>query len=265
MNFNTTLRGAAAAVLSTFALLLGPTAAEATVKPVQAVDVELSLLVDVSGSINSTEFKQQKQAYENVFRDPAIISKLTGGPTGLAAVNFMYWSGASQQMEAVGWTLISDAASSNSFANAIGATTRPYSGLTAIGEALLQGGISISNNGFDGARKIIDISGDGINNNGTASNIARDKLLNKNIVDTINGIVITSSNSVLNHYQTQVIGGDNAFAMQANSFADFEKALHKKLMTELTPVPEPSTYLMMASFLALLALAKRRKEAAQTA
>ncbi|WP_235006707.1 DUF1194 domain-containing protein, partial [Calothrix rhizosoleniae] len=46
------------------------------------VATELVLSVDVSGSVNTTEFNLQKQGYVDAFRDTTIqqqISNLTGG------------------------------------------------------------------------------------------------------------------------------------------------------------------------------------------
>ena len=74
-----------------------------------------------------------------------------------------------------------------------------------------------ANNGFNGTRSVIDVSGDGIRNNGLASPLGRDYALN-NDIDTINGIVIGGSSGVFSYYVNSVIGGTNAFAMQVNIF-----------------------------------------------
>ena len=73
------------------------------------VNQELSLLVDVSGSVNATEFNLQKTGYVNAFNN----IDFTGANF---AANFIYWSGANQQQQAVGWTHITDNASAKFFA-----------------------------------------------------------------------------------------------------------------------------------------------------
>ena len=91
------------------------------------VSVELALLVDVSGSVNGTEYNLQKTGYINAFNDPtlqAAIASLTGG----IAVTYIEWSGASEQAQLVGWTHIFDSTSAANFATAVQGTSRAYNG-----------------------------------------------------------------------------------------------------------------------------------------
>ncbi len=111
----------------------------ATLSPV-AVDLELALLVDVSGSVDTTEFNLQRAGYVNAFNNPAVWNVIDGlkskGGTGKIAATFVYWAGGSQQQQAVNWTLIDSFAASQTFASAIGAADRPFSGSTAPGSAI---------------------------------------------------------------------------------------------------------------------------------
>ena len=79
------------------------------------VDIELSLLVDVSSSVNSTEFNLQKQGYANAFTNASIISAIESGAHGAIAVSLTYWSSSNHQVVAVDWTLINDTASATGF------------------------------------------------------------------------------------------------------------------------------------------------------
>ncbi|MBZ0167769.1 MAG: DUF1194 domain-containing protein, partial [Candidatus Omnitrophica bacterium] len=111
-------------MMASFGLLAGPAHA------ITAVDLELSLLVDVSSSVNSTEFDLQQQGYANAFNDATIIAAIENGTIGSIAVNMVMWSSAGNQEEVVPWTLITDAASAMAFASAVGAADRPFFGTT---------------------------------------------------------------------------------------------------------------------------------------
>ena len=233
--------------------------------PAQAVPVatELALLIDVSGSVSTSEFNLQRGGYVNAFRDPGIQSAIDSGNS--LAASLVYWSGATQQVQAVGWTLIDSAASANSFADAIDATTRPYSGNTNIDRALVFATPLFESNGFEGTRKVIDISGDGTSNTTLTAN-ARDAALAAGI-DQINGLPIGGT-SIENFYSTYVIGGAGSFIQAANTFADFDGAVRTKIGREIVVVPvipEPETYALMLAGLGVMGwLSKRRKAAGKS-
>jgi len=204
------------------------------------VDVELSLLVDVSGSVDNTEFALQRDAYVNAFRDPDLINAFTSGPEGQIAVNFVYWS--TEQVEAVPFTLINDAASSNAFADEIEAFARPgnIGASTGPGSAInfAVNSTDFLTNNFQGTRTIIDVSGDGAENTGDDTSTARDDALAAGI-DAINGLAIGGNPAVETFYQDNIVGGTNAFFTSANSFQDFEVALEDKLLDEIVVEPIP--------------------------
>lgn len=241
-----------ATVISTAIGMLSTLPVVAQTSPID-VDLELFLLVDVSGSVDNNEFNLQRTGYVNAFNNSAVISALTGGPLGRAAVSFAYWSGATQQSQILGgtngWFLIENAIDGANFATAIDSFARPFSGLTAIGSAINfavplfgteTGGVE---NGFTSTRQVIDISGDGTNNAGVAVTTARDNALAAG-VDTINGLAITTDvPTLLTYFQNNVIGGTNAFAVQANDFASFGQAIQDKIIKESSggqQVPEPT-------------------------
>lgn len=124
-------RNAASVLAAVVALSLGSRA-----EAVQ-VDLELSLLVDVSGSVSSSEFGLQRGGYSSAFRNSMIqnaIVDTSDGRLGAIAVNFIYWS--TQQQETLGWTLIDSAASANAFADSIDAADRPFGGGTQPSSAI---------------------------------------------------------------------------------------------------------------------------------
>jgi len=236
------------------------------------VDAEILLLMDVSGSVNSTEFNLQRTGYANAFQSAAVHSAIASTTNGVA-VRLVQWSGATQQAESIAWTHIFDVASSNAVGAAIAAMSRSFSGSTAIGAAINNTFASIGDevggtaNGFEILRQVIDVSGDGTANDGIASVTGRNNALAAG-VDVINGLVIGGSSGVLSHYQSDVIGGTNgngspAFALTASTFSDFETAITNKLSAEITGtgIPEPGMIAIFGLGLAGLAYTRRRKAA----
>jgi hypothetical protein len=125
---------------------------------------------------------------------------------------------------------------------------RPFSDRTAIGPAIDFAAHLFSNAPYQSDRKIIDLSGDGINNSGPDIASARDRAFAKGTT-AINGIVILSNPSsappylaehtnppggLENYYRVNVIGGMGAFVMVADSFESFAQALAIKLIREIS-------------------------------
>lgn len=221
-----------------------------------AVNLELALAVDVSGSIDTTEFNLQRTGYVNAFTALAPQFNTATPPLAFAAA-LIYWSGDSQQQTAVAWTLIDSEASANAFAASIGVASRPYSGLTAVGDAVLYSTDSILNNDFTGARKIIDISSDGSNNDGPAPNTPRDDAVAAGI--QINALVIQDI-ALVAYYTNNVIGPiPPAFVDFVTDFDGFSDAITAKIQHEVVvPIPG-AVYLLGSSLMGLGALRFRRR------
>jgi hypothetical protein len=247
------------------------------------VDLELSLLIDVSGSVDSNEFDLQRSGYSGAFRDPVVIYRALNETTyGAMAVNLIYWSTMAQQ--AIGWTLLDSNQDFTDFADTIDATARPSSGniggSTGIVNAINLAYPLFDDNGYEGTRQVIDISGDGIENvadedeplplgsGGDEVAAARDAALDAD-VDTINGLAIQPTSGygagqdVPLFYDTFVIGGDLPFMIETEDFDDFEGAVLDKIRREVGPViPEPLTMAAIALGVAGLGAYVRRRRLA---
>ena len=197
------------------------------------VDVELQLLLDVSGSVNSSEYQLQLDGYANAFASSDVQDAISSGQQGSIAVQMIMWSGYNDQQVMIDWTQIQTPSDALSFSQLVATISRPFSGMTSIGRAIDFGLAEFSDNGFSSQRQVIDISGDGTNNWGPGPASSRDNAL-ANGIDTINGIAITQDQNVINQYEQDVAGGDNAFVLVANDFADFEDAISNKLIAEIT-------------------------------
>ena len=228
--------------------------------PVSAVPVslELALLVDVSSSVDASEFVLQRDGYVNAFQNPAIqaaIANLAGA--GGIAVTYVQWSGGAQQQQSVGWTQVVDATTANAFAAAVSGAARAFSGITAPGSAINFTTPLFSNNGFEGTRLVMDVSGDGVQNSGADTSDARDAALAAGIT-TINGLAIGPAN-ILTFYQNNVIGGSNEFAVGVADFDDFAAAVQTKIGREITSTPEPGLFALLGFVLVGLAAVSRRR------
>ena len=242
-------------------LLLASTVA--TESHAAAVDLELVLMADVSGSVDATDFDLQKTGFVQAFQSAQLITAIQNGAIGKIAVTLVYWSDTAQQM--VGWTEISDAASANAFATAIDTALRPSSGGTGMTNALTFSS-GLFSNGFEGTRNVIDVSGDGAeselcsyyNPTCAALQAARNAFLGASSGNTINALWIDDRDffgddpgdaiNALLYGTTNVIGGTNAFQGIVQDFPQFGAAIQAKLIQEVTPgVPEPGTMLLLGS------------------
>lgn len=200
------------------------------------VGLELSLLLDVSGSVDTNEFNLQRQGYVSAFQSAAVQNAIMNGQEGSIAVSLYYWSGATQQQQAVGWTVIDSVASANAFAAAVAGAGRPFSGTTAPGSAInfaVSGTNNIFINGIDSLRQVIDLSGDGAQNDGVTTSVARDAALAAG-VDAINGLTIGTEANLEAWYNANVKGGAGSFVLHADSFDDFGAAIQRKIIAEVT-------------------------------
>lgn len=229
-----------------FALLLLADRAAAD----ETVDLELVLAVDISGSVDEEESKQQRQGYVAALSDPAVIEAIASNERGRIAVTYVEWSGPDQQEQVLGWTILDGADSARDFAGRLAAVPRMRGMWTSIGNALDFCRGLFDGNGLTAPRRVIDVSGDGANNRGSSLPAARDRTLAEGIV--INGLPIMNDRPqpwamptpnemrLDRYYMENVIGGPGAFIVPAETFQDFRTAILAKLVREISRNEQPA-------------------------
>src|SRR5262249_21796978 len=137
------------------------------------VDLALILAIDVSGSVNAERWELQRRGYEAAFKSPEVLQSITSGPHKAIAVTMVEWSGATHQRQVVDWTVIDDELSAATFASVMAEAPRVYSDWTSISAALDFVVPLFRKSGVTASRNIIDVSGDGVNNQGRPIDDAR--------------------------------------------------------------------------------------------
>ncbi len=212
------------------------------------VDLELVLAVDVSLSMDLEEQRLQRDGYIAAFRDPEVHKAITGGAQGRIAVAYMEWAGRSTQQVVLPWTLIDTPAAALDFAEKLERTPISRARLTSISAGLVFSGRLFETSGYRGIRRVIDVSGDGPNNDGPPVTGVRDDLVAKGIVINALPIMLKIGQggslfdiSYLDQYYTEcVIGGTGAFMLPIRAKDEVIPAIRRKLLLEiagLVPVP----------------------------
>jgi len=204
------------------------------------VDVELVLAVDASRSMEPFEQKIQRDGYIAAFRRKEVIDAIREGVNGRVAITYVEWAGSTVQRIIIPWTLVDSAEASERLATALEQPIPSTQSRTSISGAIDFSSSLFENNGYKGMRKVIDISGDGANNNGRPVADARDEAVAKGII--VNGLPLMTRGDFYSdwavadldiYYSSCVIGGPGAFMIPVNSWDQFPEAVRRKLVLEL--------------------------------
>jgi hypothetical protein len=205
------------------------------------VDLALALAIDISGSIDPDEAELQRQGYVRAFTDPQVRRAILGGYNGRIAVAYFEWSDSWRQQLLMDWTLLDSDAAISGFADRLGKQPVTVLTRTSISSAIRYSIPLFERNPYAAERRVLDISGDGANNDGGLVTLARDEALARRI--TINGLPIMNGRpnkygfppdpDLDRYYEGCVIGGPRSFIVVANSFAEFHEAVRKKLLQEI--------------------------------
>lgn len=212
----------------------------------EAVDLELVLLADASGSIDDAEIMLQRRGYAEALADAQVLWAIeNGGRLGRIAVAYVEWASAASQDVVVDWTIVEDQASAESFGRRLLEPPRRTFGSNAIGSALLKGLEMIETNAYEGTRKVIDLSADSSwNPQGPPIAAAREVVLAEEV--TINGLAVLCREAACSgrprggdleaEFERQMIGGPGAFVVTAEDGPSFMLAVRRKLILEIAAV-----------------------------
>jgi len=164
-------------------------------------------------------------------RDPVIVQAVIEAG-GMQAMAFE-WSGRSQVVDVVPWAFLESEADVFAFAGIIESHKRGFDEFpTALGYALGHSAIRLSRAPLRCARAVIDVSGDGVNNEGYEPALAYKNFDFSDV--TVNGLVIAGETpDPVAYYREEVIRGPGAFVEVARDFSDYEAAMKRKLLREI--------------------------------
>lgn len=208
----------------------------------EEVDVELLLMVDVSRSMSAAELELQRRGYVEALRSDSVVAALGRALTGKIALAYVEWAGEKRQRIVQDWVLIEDRDDLLAVADVLERDQSTTQSRTSISGALRYGAAYIDTNEFNGMRLVIDISGDGPNNQGGGVTATRDAVTAKGI--TINGLPLMTQDGVFMripdldaYYQYCVIGGPGAFLVPVYEWEAFGRAVTQKLVLEIAGLP----------------------------
>jgi hypothetical protein len=211
---------------------------------VPSVNVELVIAVDVSYSMDMDELAIQREGYAQAIVSKDFLQALRAGP-GKVAVTYFEWSMSGDERIIIPWRVIDGPESADAVAAEIMKTPVRRGSSTSISGAINFALQLFAENPYHGFRRVIDISGDGPNNDGAPVTGARDAALAKGII--INGLPImvkepsyltTDIENLDLYYEDCVIGGPGAFIITIKDREKFQEAIRNKLVLEvagLTP------------------------------
>jgi hypothetical protein len=205
-----------------------------------SVDIELILAVDVSYSMDMDELAIQREGYAQAIVSKEFLQALKTGPTGKISITYFEWAASSDQKIIIPWRVIDGPETADAVANEIMKTPIRRASRTSISGAINFAMPLFDEDPYRGLRRVIDISGDGPNNNGTPVTGARDAALEKGII--INGLPIMvkepsySTMDIDNldfYYEDCVIGGPGSFVVSIKDRDKFKEAIRTKLLLEV--------------------------------
>lgn len=213
------------------------------------IGVELVLMVDVSRSMGPAEIRLQRRGYAAALASDEVVDAIVNNGAGPVAVTYVEWGSRHFQRVVLPWTLVDGRAAALAAARRIeqdfGRSMKQLADVpyhlrqTSISGAIEAGLRELEGNAYVAPRRVIDISGDGPNNDGAAVTAARDAAIAAGVI--VNGLPVVDprpdadpESADLDLYFAEcVIGGPGAFVLPTRGWSDLGPAVRRKILLEL--------------------------------
>jgi hypothetical protein len=236
------LRRSLLALVAVATLLAAPLSAR------EDVDLELVLAVDISLSMDLDELRLQRQGYIDALRDPEILRAVRTGISGRIAITYVEWAGWGSVNVVVPWMILDGPESAAAITDRLAAAPTLRFRRTSISGAMRASLDLFDASPYQARRRVIDISGDGPNNEGPPVSLLREEVLRRGI--TINGLPVMIKRqqsgwfdveNLDEYYEDCVIGGPGSFMVPVTDQNDFARAIRTKLIMEITGLQPGAT------------------------
>lgn len=231
---------AAALVLAAGLALAAQGPARAQPATGEPVDVALVLAIDVSRSMSREELAIQRKGYAEAIASREVLRAIDYGPHGRIGLAIFEWAGDFHAQELLPWTIIESEADAQAVAARLLEGESFGQSRTSISGALLRGMALLEAVPYQAERLVIDVSGDGPNNQGPPVTGLRDAAVGRGI--TINGLPLMTVDGFARYfgipdldeyYRRCVIGGPGAFVVPVHEWNEFPEAVRRKLVMEI--------------------------------
>lgn len=191
----------------------------------------LLLALDVSSSVDAEEYALQRDGLAAALGSNDIRAAILSG-SGHVSMAIYEWSGRRQSAIVSDWVALRDDAAIDGMIQALQAAPRSHNRFpTAMGYAL-GFGATLLRHGPTCDRQVIDVSGDGQNNDGFPPHLAYKNFPFTNV--TVNGLaVLGGAPDVLDYFQREVRFGSGAFVETSQGYAGYQEAMTRKLFREI--------------------------------
>ncbi|MBZ6075177.1 DUF1194 domain-containing protein [Microvirga puerhi] len=216
------------------------------------LDLALVIAVDVSSSMDPHEQKLQRDGFVEAFRSPLVHKAIQRGALGRIAVTYVEWSSMDDQIIVVPWTVIDGPDSASSFSQKLSFQPTRRGTTTSISAALDFSARLLREIEPETVRQVIDVSGDGTNNDGRPVTDARDQIAASGV--TINGLPVMIKDpeaawdmDILDiYYRDCVIGGMGAFMQPIRDVSQFAALVEIKILREVSGIGDQHSLVMPA-------------------
>ncbi|MEP9398337.1 DUF1194 domain-containing protein [Mesorhizobium sp. KR2-14] len=214
----------------------------------EAVDTAIIFAVDQSASIDRDIARLQLSGHVEALRSPEVARAIASGPIGCIAISYIEWSSAGRLETVLPWTRVCSAADAASAADLIqkqgndGLEQRGR-GRTSISYAIDVAGLLLGSYPGQAARKVIDISTNGTNNDGLP--VSESRAMALELGHIVNGIAVSLTepgvtDDLPGYLEHNVIAGAGSFVVAPSRPEDYAMAIRRKLVLEISDGREPA-------------------------